>query len=344
MLSQRAPDGKVHPCAYFSRRLSPAERNYAVGDRELLALKLALEEGHHLLEGSTIPFLIWTDHRNLEYLQTAKRLNPRQVRWSLLFNRFNFTLSYRPGSRNVKPDTLSRLHPLSSDSGSSDTILPLSTMVAATRLEIVEKVEKSLEGKIIPPNTPANRMYVPDEARSVVLEWAHSSSIACHPGVCRTLALLSRLFWWSSVCRNVEEFVAFRPVLAQAKGNSQCPQGLLQPRTFYRPWSYIAIDFVTGLPESQGHSVILTIVNRFSKSVHFVPLTKLPSSKEMAQILVQHVFRLHGLPLEVTSDRGPQSTSAFWRAFCTLVGAKPQVSSGFHPQTNGQTLPGGGVP
>ena len=76
VLSQWAPDGKVHPCAFFSRRLTPAERNYAVGDRELLALKLPLEEWRHLLEGATVPFLVWTDHRNLEYLQSAKRLNP----------------------------------------------------------------------------------------------------------------------------------------------------------------------------------------------------------------------------------------------------------------------------
>ena len=77
MLSQWAPDGKVHPCTYFSHHLSSAEWNYAVGDRELLALKLALEEWRHLLEGSMVPFIIWTDHLNLEYLQTAKCLNPR---------------------------------------------------------------------------------------------------------------------------------------------------------------------------------------------------------------------------------------------------------------------------
>ena len=148
-----------------------------------------------------------------------------------------------------------------------------------------------------------------------VLKWAHSSSLACHPGVRRTLALLSRRFWWSSVRRDVE-FIAACPVCARAKGNSQCPQGLLQLLPVpHRPWSHIALDFVTGLPESQDHTVILTVVDRFSKAVHFIPLPKLPSFKEMAQVLVQHVFHLHGLPLEVTSDRGPQFTSAFWRGF-----------------------------
>ncbi len=82
VLSQRSSsDDKVHPCAYFSHRLSPAERNYDIGNRELLAVKLALEEWRHWLEGSGVPFIIWTDHKNLEYIKSAKRLNSRQARW-----------------------------------------------------------------------------------------------------------------------------------------------------------------------------------------------------------------------------------------------------------------------
>ena len=100
VLSQRSTDGKVHPCAFLSHRLSPTETRYDVGDRELLAVKMALEEWRHWLEGAQHPFLVWTDHRNLEYLQQAKRLNPRQARWALFFGRFDFTLSYRPGSKN----------------------------------------------------------------------------------------------------------------------------------------------------------------------------------------------------------------------------------------------------
>lgn len=76
--------------------------NYDVGDRELLAIKIALEEWIHWLEGTEQLFLMWTDHKNLEYLKTTKRLNARQARWALFFNRFNFSLSFRPGSKNVK--------------------------------------------------------------------------------------------------------------------------------------------------------------------------------------------------------------------------------------------------
>ncbi|KAI3361475.1 hypothetical protein L3Q82_012950 [Scortum barcoo] len=111
VLSQRAPkDNRIHPCAFLSRKLSSAERNYDVGNRELLAIKVALEEWRHWLEGAEQPFIVWMDHKNLGYLKSAKRLNSRQARWALFFSRFRFTLSYRPGSQNAKPDTLSRLY------------------------------------------------------------------------------------------------------------------------------------------------------------------------------------------------------------------------------------------
>ncbi|KAK1806240.1 hypothetical protein P4O66_000120 [Electrophorus voltai] len=107
VLSQRSEvDKRLHPCTYFSRCLSPAEQKYDVGDHELLVVKLALKEWRHWLERAKHPFLVWTDHKN--YIEQAKQLNPRQARWGLFFAQFDFTLSYRPGTKNIKPDALSR--------------------------------------------------------------------------------------------------------------------------------------------------------------------------------------------------------------------------------------------
>ena len=137
-----------------------------------------------------------------------------------------------------------------------------------------------------------HNIFVPEDARPEVLQWAHSSSLACHPGVRRTLALLSRRFWWPSARRDLEEFVVACPVCARAKGTSQRPQGLLQPLPVpHRPWSHIVVDFVTGLPESQGSSMILTIFDRFSKSAHLVELPKLPSAKETTQLKKEKSLR-----------------------------------------------------
>ena len=142
ILSQRLSiDQKVHPCHFFSRRLSPSERNYDIGNRELLAMKLALDDRRHWLEGTRVSFVVWTDHRNLEYIRSAKRLNSRQARWSLFFDRFNFTLSYRPRSRNVNPDALSRQFlECPDETVEAPTIVPASCLVAPITWEIEAKV------------------------------------------------------------------------------------------------------------------------------------------------------------------------------------------------------------
>ncbi|CAJ1048226.1 uncharacterized protein lrfn4b [Xyrichtys novacula] len=340
VLSQRScTDQKFHPCAFFSRRLSSAERNYDIGNRELLAVKMALEEWRHWLEGTKEPFLVWTDHKNLEYIRSAERLNSRQARWSLFFARFNFTLSYRPGSRNVKPDALSRQFQRTEDSVvGAETILPTSCLVALLTWDIEEKVKAATEGQPGPSSCPSNCLFVPPALRSEVLQWAHSSKLSCHPGIQRTQHALLRRFWWPTVQEDVREFVKACPTCSQHKTSRRPPAGLLQPLPVpHRPWSHISLDFVTGLPTSDGHTVILTIVDRFSKMVHFVPLPKLPTAKQTAQLVLLHVFRLHGLPVDVVSDRGPQFSSVFWREFCSLLGATASLSSGFHPQTNGQT-------
>ena len=339
VLSQRcSKDNKVHPCAFFSRKLSPAERNYDVGNRELLAVKLALEEWRHWLEGAEQPFLVWTDHKNLEYIRTAKRLNSRQARWALFFNRFDFTLSYRPGSKNVKADALSRQFELEDTPGTHATILPSACVIGAVTWGITDKVRQALEGAEIPVGCPENRLFVLSILRPQVLQWGHCSNFSCHPGVARSISLLRQRFWWPTLKEDVQEFVAACPVCAQNKTSRQRPHGLLHPLPIpRRPWSHISIDFVTGLPPSEGNTVVLTIVDRFSKMAHFVPLPKLPSAKETAEVMLSHVFRLHGLSQDVVSDRGPQFASRFWKEFCRLIGATASLSSGFHPQSNGQT-------
>jgi hypothetical protein len=88
---------RLYQCAYYSKKLSPAERNDDVSDQELLAVKMALEEWRHWLEGAKDPFIILTDHRNLECIRTARRLNLRQAWWALFITRFDFTLTYCPG-------------------------------------------------------------------------------------------------------------------------------------------------------------------------------------------------------------------------------------------------------
>src|SRR6266404_754636 len=109
VLSQMRDDDKWHPVAYISKSLSPAERNYDIYDKEMLAVIRALQQWRHYLEGATHPVQILTDHKNLEYFMTAQKLNRRQARWSVFLSRFDLRLQHRPGKSSAKPDLLSRL-------------------------------------------------------------------------------------------------------------------------------------------------------------------------------------------------------------------------------------------
>ena len=180
-------DGKMHPCAFLSRRMCRAERNYDVGNHELLAVKLALEEWGHWLEGAEHPFIVWTDHKNLEFIRKAKRLNSRQARLVLFFNRFSFTLSYRPGSQNIKPDILSRLFNPEPETKQTETILPLNCVVGAVTWPIENEVKQANGGALSPHSCLINHLFVPAELHPQVIHWAHTSLLSCHPGVKRTM-------------------------------------------------------------------------------------------------------------------------------------------------------------
>lgn len=141
---------KLHPCTFFLHRLSPAESNYDVGNRELLAVVLALQEWRHWLEGDTQPFIVWTDHKNLAYLRTTRRLNSWQARWALFLGRFRLNITYRPGSRNTKPDAFSRHFSLEEREFSKETILVPEYVLCEVHWDIEAEVQEALQGQLIP--------------------------------------------------------------------------------------------------------------------------------------------------------------------------------------------------
>ncbi|KAL0199697.1 hypothetical protein M9458_002884, partial [Cirrhinus mrigala] len=338
VLSQRGPDEKLHPCSFFSRKFNPTQQRYGVGDRELLAIKWALEEWRHWLQGGSDPFTVWTDHQNLTVIRQTKQLNPRQAQWALFFEHFHFHLSYRPGSKNTKADAISRQHQRDTISSEPAPVLPPHIILAPLQWGLEERVRQSHGLEPPPPETPAGRLFVPDHLRGEVLQWGHDSTLAGHQGVQRTISFIDRAFWWRTLRRDVQEYVQACNICARSKTSNSPSTGELQPPpTPKRPWSHISVDFVTGLPDSEGKNTILTIVDRFSKAVHLVALAGLPSAKTTAELILEHVVRLHGFPKDIVSDRGPQFTAKFWQAFCRLVGTTSSLSSGHHPQTNGQT-------
>ena len=205
-------------------------------------------------------------------------------------------------------------------------------------MEIEKTVKSALGTGATPSKCPDGKLYVPANVRSQVIQWGHSSRLSGHPGANRTTSFIQRKFWWQEMREDILNIVSACSVCAQAKVTHQPPQGLLQPLPIlHRPWSHIALDFVTSLPPSNHNTTILIIIDQFSKAVHFIPLTKLPSASETAQLMITHVVRLHRIPTDIVSDRGPQFTDRFWKAFCTLIVTTVSLSSGCHPQSNGQT-------
>ncbi|KAK3506361.1 hypothetical protein QTP70_031351 [Hemibagrus guttatus] len=322
VLSQRHGDpGKVHPCAFYSRKLTTAEVNYDVGNQELLAIKAALDEWHHWLEGARHPFQVLTDHRNLEYLRGAKRLNPRQARWALFFTCFQFTVSYRPGSKNGKADALSRQSEGAGDLGQPELILLATALLAPVRWDLLGEIRRAHAEEPPPADCPPRRLFVPLQFQTQVMRWVHEAPSSGHPGTRRSAQLVSRRFWWPSLGPDVEDFVRQCATCAQARTSRQRPEGLLEPLPVpRRPWSHLSVDFLTDLPDSGGFTTIMVVVDRFSKGCKLVPLKGLPTAIQTADAMFAHVFRNFGLSEDIVSDRGPQFTSRVWRALCARLG------------------------
>jgi len=104
-----------------------------------------------------------------------------------------------------------------------------------------------------------------------------------------------------------------------------------------KPWTHILADFITKLPLAQGYDSILVVVDRLTKMVYFIPTTEKTSTEELAQLFRDNVWKLHGLPESIISDRGPQFAAGLMRELNEILGIKSKLLMAFHPQTDGQT-------
>jgi hypothetical protein len=134
------------------------------------------------------------------------------------------------------------------------------------------------------------------------------------------------------------DYVHTCDICSGSKISRHRPYGLLQPLPIpVGPWKSISLDFITDLPPSKGYDAILTVVNRFTKMAYFLPCVKTFTSQETLDLVMRVVFRHHGLPNEIFSDRGPQFIAKFWTHLLEILKISRKLSSSYHPQTDGQT-------
>ena len=177
------------------------------------------------------------------------------------------------------------------------------------------------------------------ELKKEIMEEAHSSAYAMPPGSTKMYRTLRDHYWWRGMKREIAEFVFKCLTCQQIKIEHQKPAGLLQPLSILK-WKCerITMDFVTGLPRTQrGHDAIWVIVDRLTKSDHFIATNNTYSLERYVQLYVEEIVRLHGAPVSIVSDRDPRFTSRFWPKLQDAMGTRLHFSTAFHPQTDGQS-------
>ncbi|KAJ9507837.1 hypothetical protein QJQ45_019250, partial [Haematococcus lacustris] len=355
VLTQQDSSGAEYVVAYESRKLNPAQVNYPAHERELLAVLHALTTWRHYLLGR--PFIVETDNSATTHVLTQSNLTGRQMRWTQRLAEFDITFVHKAGKHHTVPDALSRRpdHQLTALSivdpdpyffSTFDRHAPADPAYQAALSQALSPPSPSspthlqvIEGRLYTTSTPP-RLYIPSSPlRAQLLHEAHDAHTAAHLGRAKTLERLQRHFYWPQMHKTVQEYVRTCDKCQRNKATNQLPPGLLQPLPIpSRNWHQVSMDFIGPLPATpRGHTMIFTVVDKLSKMIHLIPTTTTATAQDTARLFFDHIFKHHGLPEAIISDRDPKFTSDFWTSLFHLTGTRLLLSSAYHPQTDGQT-------
>jgi predicted aspartyl protease len=184
-----------------------------------------------------------------------------------------------------------------------------------------------------------DRIWLPhyEPLRTAVIQESHDSTLVGHPGRDLLKSILSRRFTWPGMSQDVRKFTRNCDICGRKSVWREKRRGLLKPLPIPdRPWSEISIDFITDLPLSDGNTFLMVITDRLFKNVIFQPM-KTITAEAVAETLCWCLFRHHGFPIAVVSDRGPQFVGLMWKTVCKLMRIQRRLSTAFHPETDGST-------
>ncbi|XP_055960653.1 transposon Tf2-1 polyprotein [Mercurialis annua] len=297
------------PIAYFSKPMAARHFKLPAYEKELIALAQAIRHWRPYLWGRK--FLIRTDHYSLKYLLDQRITTLPQQKWVSKLLGYDFQVEYKAGKENKVADALSR----------RDEEMGLLASISGPQLDLFQSIKDA-------------NMNSKTGQQLIAQIRANSSP----PGYQKTFTRIAADFYWPQMKKSIQDFIKSCGVCQKNKTEALQPAGLLQPLPVpSQVWSDISMDFIDALPPSSGKSVLFVVVDRFSKYAHFIPMSHPYSAVSVARIFFDNIYKLHGLPETIVSDRDVIFTSAFWTELFKLSGTKLAFSSAYHPQSDGQT-------
>ena len=328
------------PLGFFSRQLRPPEQKYSTYDRELLALYLAIRHFRYFLEGRE--FTAYTDHKPLVEA-IRKATDPwtgRQQRQLSFISEFTTTIKYIEGKTNKVADCLSRAiinhislidySAMATAQATSDDIQNYQS--AYPSLKIVSMPAHETGPELLCDISTGNpRPIVPHEFRKLVFDTIHNLS---HPGRDNTRKLISQKFVWHNMRKEINQWTKECIPCQTSKIHTHVRSPIETFKVPDRRFSHIHVDLVGPLPPSDGFTHLITIIDRNTRWPEAIPLRN-TSTKECVNALTYGWISRFGTPLEMTSDRGSQFTSALWANIAQRLGTRLHHTTAYHPQSNG---------
>lgn len=337
------------PIAFYIQALKERQRHKSVYERELMNIVFAIQKWRHYLVGRK--FLVRTDQKSLKFLLEQREINMEYQRWLTKILGFDFDIQYRPGLENKTADAFSRrgvvteLHVLSVSTvvqleeicKEVDRDEELQKLITELKLDAKSHPDYSLvQGRLL----KQEKLVLPRDSplTKVILKEFHDGKMGGHGGILKTHKRIGDVFFWTGMMTDTREYVAACHVCQQYKYSALSSGGQLQPLPVpFQIWKDISMDFVEGLPRSDGFNAVLVVVDKLSKYAHFIGLKHPFSATDVALLFVREVVKLHGFPRSIVSDRDTAFTSSLWGELFRLVGIDLCFSTSYHPQTDGQT-------
>lgn len=332
--------------AYWSQKLSSAQRKYQTTERECLAVITAIEKFRPFIEGCR--FTVITDHASLLWLQNLKDPAGRLGRWALRLQAYDFELRHRKGKFMVVADALSRAIESVDVCNSSKTV-SVDPWYENLKNKVINESDKYEQFKVVGNsllkycsrsrlNRSSNinwRVVLPKQERAEVLRSNHDDVLSAHGGFFKTSDRVKRKYYWPKMDEDIRNYVRNCEVCKATKPTNKVQKSPMgKYREANRPWEMICIDFVGPLPRSRkGNCYMLVVVDVFSKFVHIHPMRS-ATTQATVKCLEEHIFLTFGVPRYLISDNGSQFTSFDFKKFLSSYNVTSWYTSRYHPQAN----------